>query len=90
LENIVERAVIISPGKNLEVTGLNITVRKKAAKSSKVLTDEDFQRSHILSVLKRTNGKISGPKGAAQLLELNPQTLYSKMRKLGIKKGDLS
>lgn len=88
LENVVERAVIISRGKNLEVTSLDITVRKKSSKNSKMLSDQDNQRSHIISILKLTNWKISGPGGAAQILELNPKTLYSKMRKLGIMRED--
>ncbi len=90
LENIIERAVIISPGKNLEITGLDISVHKKSTKSKKILSDRENQRNHIISILKTTNGKVSGPDGAAKVLQLNPKTLYSKMRKLNIRKEDLT
>jgi transcriptional regulator with GAF, ATPase, and Fis domain len=44
------------------------------------------QRDHILQVLEQCNWKISGPNGAAVLLDLKPSTLRDKMAKLGIKK----
>lgn len=39
---------------------------------------------HIQNILIKTGGKINGPKGAAELLEINPSTLRSKMRKMGL------
>lgn len=54
------------------------------------MTNEDNQRSHIISVLKLTDWKVSGSNGAAKMLDLNAKTLYSKMRKLDIKRGALS
>lgn len=50
------------------------------------LTFEEFQRQYIERVLKSTGGKVSGEGGAAEVLNLNPQTLFSKMKKLGIKR----
>ena len=44
------------------------------------------QRNHILQVLVQCDWKISGPKGAAEILDLKPSTLTDKMTKLGIKK----
>ncbi len=41
--------------------------------------------NNILSALKKTNGRINGPHGAAELLVINPSTLRNKMKKLGIK-----
>ena len=49
-----------------------------------VLTLEEAQSEHILRVLKRTQGRIYGPGGAAELLAVKPSTLQSKMKKLGI------
>jgi DNA-binding NtrC family response regulator len=49
---------------------------------------EEVERSHILAVLKQTNWRIDGPKGAARLLNLNPSTLRSRMQKLGIQRSD--
>jgi transcriptional regulator with PAS, ATPase and Fis domain len=53
--------------------------------TGQILSLEEMQRQHILHVLKLTNGKVSGKNGAAELLNLNAQTLFSKMRKLGIR-----
>ena len=44
----------------------------------------DVEREHILRELERTGWRIKGPKGAAAALGLNPATLYSRMKKLGI------
>jgi transcriptional regulator with GAF, ATPase, and Fis domain len=44
----------------------------------------DAERQHIEAVLKHTNGVIEGPQGAARILNLNPNTLRSRMRKLGV------
>jgi formate hydrogenlyase transcriptional activator len=46
-----------------------------------------MERSHILSVLKQTGGVIEGPKGAARILKVHPNTLRSRMVKLGIKRS---
>jgi formate hydrogenlyase transcriptional activator len=49
-------------------------------------TLEDVERSHILAVLERTDGVIEGPQGAAKVLGLHPNTLRSRMKKLGIRR----
>jgi formate hydrogenlyase transcriptional activator len=46
---------------------------------------EEVEKRHILAVLKQTGGVIEGPKGAAKILKLHPNTLRSRMKKLGIK-----
>ena len=43
--------------------------------------------NHIKSVVERTNGKVHGPGGAAEILGVNPSSLRGKMRKYGIKHG---
>ena len=47
-------------------------------------TLDDAIRAHIRSALQRSHGKVEGPGGAAEMLRINPNTLRSKMRKLGI------
>jgi len=47
---------------------------------------EENERAYILSTLKKTNGRIRGADGAAEILKIPPTTLHSKMKKLGIKK----
>jgi formate hydrogenlyase transcriptional activator len=52
------------------------------------LTLEEVEKHHILAVLKRTHGVVEGPKGAAKILNLHPNTLRSRIKKLGIKYSD--
>jgi len=51
------------------------------------LTLEQAERHHIVSVLKQTEWRIEGSRGAARLLNLNPSTLRSRMKKLGIRRS---
>ncbi len=46
-----------------------------------------IERQHIIPVLNSVNWRISGPKGAAKILGLNPSTLRFRMQKLGIRKN---
>ncbi|MFK8007569.1 MAG: sigma 54-interacting transcriptional regulator [Saprospiraceae bacterium] len=86
LENLVERAVILSRGK---VLNFDLSLTKKTnIKSSRFLSMEEMQKKHIIDALERTNGKVSGDLGAAELLKMNGKTLTSRMRKLGINKRD--
>jgi formate hydrogenlyase transcriptional activator len=48
---------------------------------------EDVERSHILAVLRRTNWVIEGPRGAATVLEMHPNTLRSRLKRLGISRA---
>ena len=52
----------------------------------KIVSFEDAIRRYIVGVLEITDWRVKGPGGAAELLELPPSTLYSKMKKLGIKR----
>jgi formate hydrogenlyase transcriptional activator len=52
------------------------------------LTLEEVEKRHILAVLKQTHGVVEGPKGAAKILSLHPNTLRSRIKKLGIKYSD--
>ena len=45
---------------------------------------EDMERQHICDILEQTNWRVSGEKGAAKILGLNPTTLEARMKKLGI------
>jgi formate hydrogenlyase transcriptional activator len=82
LQNVIERAVITSPGDVLrvEIPAFSISV----AEDIKPL--DDLERDHIHKVLEKTKGRIAGPQGAAILLGMNPSTLRSRLIKLGIKK----
>ena len=88
LENIIERAVILSKDGNLKVDDSLDLGDSPNQKESHHSTLEDVERSHIISVLEETNWIISGEKGAAGLLGLNPNTLRSRIQKLGINRND--
>jgi transcriptional regulator with GAF, ATPase, and Fis domain len=80
LRNVIEHAMIISKGEllNLESSAL------KQQQGAVPTTLEEVERRHIQATLEMTRGRIKGAKGAAEHLGINPSTLYSRMRKLGI------
>ncbi|WP_283636742.1 sigma 54-interacting transcriptional regulator [Aquaticitalea lipolytica] len=85
LENLIERAVILSQDKTLVLPNFETGSEEKLI-SSTVLTLDEAQRLHIIKILKKCNWKIDGSDGASQLLEIKPSTLRDRMKKLGIKK----
>jgi len=88
LENVIERAVILAHGNTLQVEDL-IDVRPDTdSQGLNLETLEHMERSHILQALAKTNWVIDGKRGAAMILGINPGTLRSRMRKLGIKKPE--
>ena len=84
LQNLVERAVILSPGNVLHVPLQDLKHRSASAITSSTQTLEETERAHILAVLEKTKWKLSGPNGAAARLGLNRSTLQFRMKKLGI------
>ncbi len=91
LENVIERAVILAAGPtltigadvlpgNVEPPACEGPVREQAA------TLEATEREYILTVLGQTNWVVEGPRGAAKILGLHPNTLRSRMKKLGIRR----
>jgi PAS domain S-box-containing protein len=83
LENIIERGLILSRNGALEY-GDWLPKEKAIANSSPLHKLEDVEREHIIRVLEKANWKVSGEKGAAKVLGLNPTTLEARMKKLGI------
>jgi formate hydrogenlyase transcriptional activator len=114
LQNLIERAVVLSPGPVLRLDhsllpGLTVDAAAlppagvgaalltpdrdpELVRSSPrpvleaVQTLEAVETQHILTVLKQTGGVIEGLHGAAKILNLHPNTLRSRMKKLGIKR----
>src|SRR5262245_3714425 len=84
LENIIERAVILSTGTNLQIDVSYISPRQVAPEPEEPQTLEDVERSHITRTLAACNWRIEGPQGAAKRLGIHPSTLRSRMRKLNI------
>jgi formate hydrogenlyase transcriptional activator len=86
LENIMERAIILSRNGTLEAGDWMPAKRVAATGRTIQLRLDDVEREHIIGVLKQTGWKVSGEKGAAKILGLNATTLEARMKKLGIKR----
>ena len=84
LQNIIERAVIVSPGPVLQVPLTDLNPRAAPARPMPQDTLEDAERKHILAVLKETKWVLGGANGAAVRLGMKRSTLQFRMRKLGI------
>ncbi len=89
LQNVIERACILAQTPIFDIDDLLLEIDKNSSldKSSKE-TLEDIERSHIRKVLKEMHWVISGVRGAAAILGVNPNTLRSRMQKLGIKRPE--
>jgi formate hydrogenlyase transcriptional activator len=84
LQNVIERAVILSQSSLLEIAPLQPAHAHPEAATGKLQTLEAVEREHITRTLEATGWQISGAKGAAAILGMNPNTLRSRMLKLGI------
>jgi PAS domain S-box-containing protein len=87
LQNVIERAIILATTPSLEVDPdvLGPSGAEPASKPSDAL--DDVQRDHILKVLRQTKWVIEGPRGAAAVLGLHPNTLRSRLKKLGLSRS---
>jgi transcriptional regulator with GAF, ATPase, and Fis domain len=84
LENVLEGALVMSRGNRLAVPLLLGSAPTRAGERQPVGPLEHSVRTAIETALQQTKGKLYGPGGAAELLDLKPGTLQSKMRKLRI------
>ena len=83
LENIIERAVIISNSASLVVEQLE---KPDFEEENTFLPLAEYERQYIIKVLNKTFWRVDGLQGAARILEMHPETLRSRMRKLEIKR----
>ena len=97
LENVIERALVLSRGGVLDIGADQLptvpgtaATRTQAGPSASALpssgTLEDVERSHIVATLLKTGWVVEGPRGAAVLLNMHPNTLRSRIKKLGIRR----
>jgi PAS domain S-box-containing protein len=96
LKNIIERAVILSPGNvlRLDVSMPDVDLRldepSVSVQAEETILSEkdmrDFQKKNLVTALKQTNWRVSGPDGAAALLGVKPTTLADRIRTYGIRK----
>jgi formate hydrogenlyase transcriptional activator len=84
LQNLIERAVILSPGDVLQVPVSEIDEASKKRGGQQTL--EAAERAHILATLNKTRWVLSGPRGAAHRLGIKRSTLQFRMKKLGIER----
>ncbi len=88
LEHVIERAVIRSSGSTLEVAEEFMSTPTVTCTTDQQLRSlAEVEREYIMHILDRTRGVVEGPKGAATVLQLHPNTLRGRMRKLGITLG---
>ena len=89
LEHLIERNVLLAKTNEIEKYNLSsiAPIVSLEIGTDKIKSMEEMEKEHIMNALQMCNGKVSGVGGAAELLKLQPQTLYSKMKKLGIKQG---
>jgi PAS domain S-box-containing protein len=93
LQNVMERGVALCQGSVLHL-GSDLLPVERAHEPAVVTSDQadgegflsliEVEKRHILAVLKATGGVIEGPKGAAKILDLHPNTLRSRMKKFGV------
>ena len=97
LQNIIERAVILSPGHSLQVPLADLHTRTSASAPAAApvaaavaapVTLADAEREHIIAILRETDWMVGGAKGAAARLGMKRSTLQWKMKKLGIERPE--
>ena len=93
LQNLIERAVILSNDVLTLATDFQISKptapeQLEASATSKLVSLEEAERRHIERILKQTNWRIEGTRGAAKILGVHPNTLRSRLQKLGVKRSD--
>jgi formate hydrogenlyase transcriptional activator len=84
LQNVIERAVILSAGPNLEISFGELKRMVAGGTPTPIRTLDEVQRDHILEALRQSGGVVAGRNGAAVRLGLARATLEYRMRKLGI------
>jgi formate hydrogenlyase transcriptional activator len=86
LQNVIERAVILSPGSSLQIPVGDLPAADPQAQvpAGAPVTLADAEREHILGVLRETDWVLAGPKGAAARLGMKRSTLHWKLKKLGL------
>lgn len=91
LQHLIERSVLMCQDDTITSIGLlnDVKVEVPADRgTSKIKSMEEVERDYIINVLHQCNGRVAGAGGAAELLGLNVSTLNSRMKKLGIVKGE--
>jgi len=86
LENVIEHSAILSRGATLKLCDLFGTKHHSLAERSLPQRLDEIERAHILKVVEECGWRIRGRGNAAERLGINPSTLRSRMKKLGIER----
>ncbi|MGD9807060.1 MAG: sigma-54 interaction domain-containing protein [Deferribacterales bacterium] len=86
LENLIERELVTQAGSDMSFESISssLTLADSQSLHDPCPELDDVMKEHIIKTLNKTNWRISGKKGAANILGLHPNTLRNKMKKLGI------
>jgi len=101
LENVIERALVLSQGGLLDIGAGQLPVLPSSGAGIPAVADpepgrktlgsrstlEEVERSHIAATLIQTGWIVEGPRGAARILNMHPNTLRSRIKKLGIQRS---
>lgn len=90
LRNVIERAAIVTHGKKLQLELTGVT-KDEAPTTEGIKTEAQLQaivRANLISALRVTQGKVSGPDGAAALLDMRPTTLFSRIKSFDLSSTD--
>ncbi|MDX8346944.1 sigma 54-interacting transcriptional regulator [Cognatiyoonia sp. IB215446] len=90
LRNVIERAAILSTKDKLRIE-LSSGAPSETKSVDVVKTEAEIQsivRANVIAAMRSTNGKVSGPNGAASLLDIRPTTLYSRIKAFQITHAD--
>ena len=96
LEHLIERTVLLTQEtviQHIDMPALEGTEDPKPEivvllEDTRIKTFDEIEREHIVLVLKKCHGKVSGAGGAAELLQIPSTTLNSKMKRLNIQRDD--
>ena len=90
LRNVIERGAIVSQGSKLQIE-LSVNMWSNGDIMDDIKTESELQsliRANLISALRATKGKVSGPAGAAALLDMRPTTVYSRIKSFGVSNAD--
>ena len=90
LRNVIERGAIVSQGSKLQIE-LSVNMWSNGDIMDDIKTESELQsliRANLISALRATKGKVSGPAGAAALLDMRPTTVYSRIKSFEVSNAD--
>lgn len=86
LSNVIERAYVLSAGSKLDIGNWFNPYKETSLPDQDIISLIESEKQCIVRALKHTKWRIRGKNGAAELLNINPTTLESRMKKLGIER----